>query len=107
MNITQLEVQGVRLNRDTTCKVVQREVIYDLQVNFMFGNMYPNVVSIDNGPYFVFLRDLTVKYDRSNRKIRIFVNALKLFKLKKSVLLRRGKTDFFELYGYHVQLYGF
>ena len=30
----------------------------------MFGNMYPNVVSIDNGPYFVLLRDLTVKYDR-------------------------------------------
>ena len=29
-----------------------REVIYDLQGNCMFGNMYPNVVSIDNGPYF-------------------------------------------------------
>ena len=38
---------GGRLNnRGTTCKV------YDLQVNCMFGNMYPNVVSIDNGPYF-------------------------------------------------------
>ena len=34
-------IQGVRLNRDTTCKVVHREVIYDLQVNCMFGNMYP------------------------------------------------------------------
>ena len=28
------------------------------------GNMYPNVVSIDNGPYFVLLGDLTFKYDR-------------------------------------------
>ena len=70
-------VQGVRLNRDTTCKVAHREVIYDLQVNCMFGNMYPNVVSIDNGPYFVLFRGLTVIYDRLSGEIRIFVNALK------------------------------
>ena len=49
----------------------------------MFENMYPNVVSIDNGPYFVLLRDLTVEYDRQNRKIRICVNVLKIFKLEK------------------------
>ena len=30
----------------------------------MFVNMYPNVVSIDNDPYFVSFRDLTVEYDR-------------------------------------------
>ena len=59
-----LHIQGVRLNRETTRKVVHREVIYDLQVNCMFGNMYPNAVSIDNGPNFVLLRDLTIKYDR-------------------------------------------
>ena len=55
---------GARLNRDTTCEVVHREVIYDLQCNCMFGNMYPDVVNIDNGPYSVLLRDLTVTYDR-------------------------------------------
>ena len=59
-----MHIQGVRLNRDTTCKVVHREVIHDLQVNCMFGNMYPNGVSIGNGLYFVLFRDLTVKYDR-------------------------------------------
>ena len=35
-----------------------------IQANCMFGNMYPNVVSADNGPYFVLFRDFTVKYDR-------------------------------------------
>ena len=39
-------LQGVRLNRDTTCKVVmQRGHMIFRQVNYMFGNMYPNVVS--------------------------------------------------------------
>ena len=52
-----------------------REVmcIYDLQINCMFGNMHPNVVTIDNGPYLVLFRDLTVK----NGNSRIFVNVLK------------------------------
>ena len=38
-----------------------REVMHDLQVNCMFGNMYyyPTAVSIDNGPYFVLFRDLS------------------------------------------------
>ena len=48
----------------------------------MFGNMHPNVVSEDNGPYFVLFRDLNVKYDRESRKIRICVNALKILKLE-------------------------
>ena len=30
----------------------------------MFGNMYPNVVRVGNGPYLVLFRDLTVEYDR-------------------------------------------
>ena len=77
--------------------------MYDLLVNCMFGNMYPNVVSIDNGPHFVLFRDLTLEYDRLNRKIRICVNMnklmLKILKLGKSVLprRRRGKTYFFEV----------
>ena len=64
---TMYSVQGGRLNRHTRLKVVMQRVhiqLYDLQINCMFGNMYPNVVSIDNGPYFVLFRDLTVKYDR-------------------------------------------
>ena len=51
--------------------------MYDLQVSRMFGNMYTKFVSIDNGPYFVLFRDLTVKYDRSNRRSRICVQNLK------------------------------
>ena len=53
------------VNMDCTFKVrcshVEcREVIYDLQVNCMFGNMYyPTAVTIDNGPYFVLFRDLS------------------------------------------------
>ena len=45
-------------------------MIFRSTVNCMFGNMYPRYVmyvvtsSIDNGPYFVLIRDLTVKYDR-------------------------------------------
>ena len=51
----------------------------------MFGNMYPNGVSTDNGPYFVLLRDLTVKYDRylkpENSNLR---ECVKIFKTRKN-----------------------
>ena len=56
--------RGVDLIWSVHSKYSCREVIYDLQVNCMLGNMHPNVLSIDNGPYFALFRDLTVKYDR-------------------------------------------
>ena len=63
---TTIQCTGGRPNRDTTFKVIMQRghILYDLQVNCVFGNMYPNVVSIDNGLHFVLFRDLTVKYDR-------------------------------------------
>ena len=60
--VVSIQIQGLgTLHSKYSC----REVIYvyDFQVNCMLGHMYPNVVSIDNGPYFVLSRDLTVKYD--------------------------------------------
>ena len=45
--------RGVDLIKTLDLKKLYRTAIYDLQINCMFGNMYPNVVSIDNDPYFV------------------------------------------------------
>ena len=63
MHTYRILIQGVdligRLHSKYNCSHAEKS--YDLQVNCKFGNMYPNVVSTGNGPYFVLFRDLTVK----------------------------------------------